>query len=646
MKIATVTPINKGIFKENLTYFTTLEIKEGSIVQVPIGNRKIQALVIKIEELTDMKSEIKNSDFALKKISQITHENFFRPEFIEACRETADYFASNLGQIIKSLSPKSILENEALDLKRPLSEDPAKPVLAEGEAPTIKQYKFVLQQADEERLTYYKGLIRETFAKKNSVFLCLPTASDIDRIAESFEKGIGEFTTILHSNLSKKEILTRWSFAVENQHPVLIIATPIFLSIPRHDLGLIIFEKENTSSYKDLSRPFIDYRTFGEIYATKLKAKIIFGDLALRSETIFRTERGDFAPIPPMKYRSLANGHQMVIDAKNDNRTGLNDARAISKELAEIIQESFDNKEKIFIMCGRKGISPMTVCNDCGQMVFCDNCGAPLSLHKNHPAGEKSNKTYIYLCHKCGNIKDVRDKCSSCGSWRLSLLGQGVEKVEEEIKALLPECNIFKITSEDTKSYKKAKEVFAKFQTQPKSILIGTEMANYFITEKIDNIVMTGIDGFFSIPDFRISEKVLVLILRLRQLANKKFIIQTRKPEEKVLDYGLKGNLLDFYRDEIDERRKFGYPPFKVLIKITRVGKKFDVLADMKSLETSLANYSPVTFPAAGQPGRGEYMMHTLIKLTSAKWVDQELLEKLKALPPAFLINIEPESIL
>ena len=40
MKIVTVIPLEKGAFKTDLTYFTAKDIKNGSIVSIPIRNKK------------------------------------------------------------------------------------------------------------------------------------------------------------------------------------------------------------------------------------------------------------------------------------------------------------------------------------------------------------------------------------------------------------------------------------------------------------------------------------------------------------------------------------------------------------------------------------------------------------------------------
>ena len=123
-------------------------------------------------------------------------------------------------------------------------------------------------------------------------------------------------------------------------------------------------------------------------------------------------------------------------------------------------------------------------------------------------------------------------------------------------------------------------------------------------------------------------------------------MIQTRNPSEKVFSYAIKGNLLDFYREEIEERMKFGYPPFKVLIKITYEGIEKEVVAKMETLRDKLIDYHPTIFPAFTPRIKNCYRMHLLIKLTPAQWIDQNLLGELKSLSPDWIVDVEPESIL
>ncbi len=637
MKIVTVTPINKGIFKEELTYFSTLEISAGAIVSIPVKNRVVDALVLDTQDASTKKSEIKSSDFSLKKIIKIKTDNLFLPAFLTASQKTADYFATTLGQTIKATLPQIIIENLTAHKKNTQIED-----AVDNQDPNrpVKQNKFILQDDDEERLSYHKSWIRESFAKKHSVLICLPNTLEATKFSQAFGAGISDYTIPLHTELSKKSLLANWHKATTEEHPLLIITTGNFLSLPRQDIKTIIIEKESHSSYKNITRPLIDYRKMAEYLAEALDAKLILGDLILRAETVFKAERGDYAHLGSQKYRSVSGATQMVLDSRNHD-TGDKNIYAIGDDLREQITEAIKNREKIIIYSGRKGLTQSTICNDCGQIVHCRQCKSPLVLHKNN-----AQKKYIYLCHKCGEYQEVSDKCPNCESWRLSFLGIGLDKIEEEINKLLPEIPTFKIEADNTKPNKRQELIRKFYETKGSALLLGTDLLLPYLNEKVPNVVVAAIDGIFSLPDFKISEKILNTLLHLRQYANKNFIIQTRNPEEKVFRYTTEGNLIDFYREEIEERMKFGYPPFKVLIKISREGQPAQVTEEMAKLESLLVDYNPIIFPAFISEIKGKYRMHALIKIPAANWVDNRLLTKIKELGPEFIVDIEPESIL
>lgn len=636
MNIVTVIPIAKGVFKDQLTYFCPPGAQIGSLVTVPVRGRAITGLVTEVRSVTDLKSELKSSGFALKKVTAIKNHGIFLPEFLRACQKTADYFAGTFGQTIKTAVPETILAH--LELSRKPVEKIASPKL-EPDDGTVKQNKFILQDSAEERLSYYKALIRESFAQKSSVLLCLPTKGDVLRFTDSFGAGIRDYTIILEADLAKKTLWQNWNRAITETHPLLIIATPGFLALPRSDIKTIILEKESHSSYKNISRPFIDFRVLAEHLATELSARLILGDLVLRAETIFRAERGELAHLSSMKYRSVSTAEQFILDTKNRD-TGDKNAYAISDALREHLAEAVTNREKIVIYSGRKGLSPVTICNDCGLVANCPNCHSPFVLHKNN-----LEKKYYYLCHKCGNREEPQDKCAHCDSWRLSLLGAGIEKVEQELGELFPTIPLFRLDSGNTKPTTRAETVKRFYETKGPAILIGTEIMLPLLSEKTANIAVVAIDALFSMPDFRISEKILGLLLSLRQWAGKRFMIQTRNPEEKVFRYATAGNLIDFYREEIEERMKFGYPPFKILVKISHLERAGDD-NNIQSLVDLLADYSPLIYPGANDEARGQTKMHAIIKLPTGSGVSADLLARLKSLPPEWLIQIEPDSIL
>lgn len=622
MKLLKVFPVAKGINKESLSYFTGSDVSSGSVVKVPLRKKTTMAIVVSTEEILDVKTEIKRADYEIRKVEKIKSSTLFTVEFMAAVNKCAQYFAATAGSILNSVIPKAIIENAEkikVEIKEPKN---------------IRAHeKLVIQSDDEERYATYKSLIREEFARGYSVYFCLPTIQDIKKAYEKFAKGIEQYTFVLHGLLNKKEQIELWNKASAENHPILLISTSPFLGIARQDIGTIIVDKENARAYKSSARPFLDGRIFAETLAEKIKAKIIFGDLLLRTETVFRHNNAELFDVAPLKFRSLTTSDQKIIDMKKA------EFNLLSDELTDLIIKNQTNDENLFVFVARRGLSPSTVCGDCGTLVVCNNCGAPTVLHK-------ATTENFFLCHRCGEHRIAMEKCRHCQGWKLVTFGIGIEAVEEELKNRFPKIKIFKIDSDSVSTHKKATETVEKFYSAPGSILLGTEMALLYLRDTIANSAVVSMDSFFSIPDFRINEKVMNILLKIRSITSRDFLLQTRNIDQVIFRYALGGNLADFYRDEIKERELLNYPPFSIPIKITLTGDKKTVLSGMENLQKLMSPYETDIFPAFIPNTRGKFSMHGLIKIKKDNWVDETLLNKLKSLPPAYIINIDPESLL
>ena len=644
MKLLKVIPIARGISKESLSYFTGSDVTIGSVVKVPLRKKTIPAIVISVEDVADVKAEIKNADFETRKVEKIKSSALLSPEFMATVNKSALFFAATSGSILHSVVPKTIIEEaEEIKLNRPLT-----PSLSnEGGKKNRVHEKLVIQCDDEERFATYKSLIREEFAKGYSVFFCLPTIQDIKKAHEKLSKGIEQYTFVLHGLLNKTEQIDLWNKAANEEHPSLIIATGTFLGIPRNDIGTIIVDKENARAYKSQSRPFTDIRIFAEFLAEKIKAKVVFGDLLLRTETVWRHNEAELFEVAPLKFRSLTTASARLINMKETptlesvSESNKKEAKfkLFSTELLDLIKDNQDNSDNLFIFVARRGLFPSTVCGDCGSLVRCNTCGAPTVLHK-------ASTENFFLCHRCGEHRSAMEKCSNCQSWKLATLGIGIEAVEEELKERFPNVKIFRIDSDSASTHKKALDTMTKFYTSPGSILLGTEMALLYLKDMVANTAVVSIDSFFSLPDFRINEKVMNILLKIRSCTARNFLVQTRDIEQKILKYATMGNLADFYRDEIKEREMLSYPPFTVPIKITLQGDKRTVLAGMEQLQKDMTPYELDVFPAFIPMSKGKFSMHGLIKVKHGEWVDHALLNKLTSLSPQFTINVDPESLL
>lgn len=632
MYIIECLPLMKSFNRESLSYFSSIKIEVGSLVKVEIRKQKVFALVLGCLEANNKKMDIKSADFQFKKIISINSKPFLSKSFLEGIKETADFFATSSGAVLSCIFPSIIFKKNDL-------------LVYQKETRVKNAHKFdfdAIQSEDGERFSYYKTVIRENFAQKKSVYVCLPQNQNIKFLEPILSKGIEQHSYVFHNGLTEKEMIALWKSVLLSKHPVLIIATINFFGIPRGDIGTIIVENENDNGWKSVSRPFLDYKILIEIVARNKNLRLIIGDLALSTETIFKYKQFRFGN-ENLKWRLSSNVSNVLIELNNKKNKEENKKwQIVSQECLNEIKDTLEKKGNVFVYSSRKGLASFTLCQDCGNLVNCNNCGATMILH-----GRNNN---IFVCHQCGETRSAEEVCKVCGSWRLTAFGMGIEKITAEIKKHFPylenENKIFELDSDLANTGTKAVRIVDNFLSQDGSILVGTHMALNYLSRKIDTTVILSLDSLFAIPNFKIREKIFNLILSIKNLANKKFVIQTRNFGEALINYALMGNLSDFYRSELKEREGLDYPPFSVFVKITTLGSKNFVEKETKKIEPLFQKWQPVTFNSIHEKKGNQNAVNTVIKIKKEKWPDEKLISLLRSLPPHFEIKIDPDNLL
>lgn len=345
MKIVTVVPFKKGIWKENLTYFTAKDTPPGSIVVVPLRNQKVLGLAVAIEDVSTSKSNIKDMSFNLKKITEVKEHSIFSREYLEATIEISRYSVKNKNNGITSLIPTPFRENyDKLTSFVNLKNQTSKP---KENSRLIKSEKLIFQASKTDRISFYKTLIRSSFAEKKSVFIVLPTEYDIKLFLEALSRGIEQFTFTLHGGLSAKKMIQKFEQIMTTSHPILILGTTPFLSIPREDIGTIVLEHESSNAYKMIGRPNFDLRIFTELFATKTNTKLILSDTILRFETIERIHKDGLVPLRPMQFRIDFDG-KIDILGKESTPENKQKFQVLLDEIVKEISEAVA-KKKVFL---------------------------------------------------------------------------------------------------------------------------------------------------------------------------------------------------------------------------------------------------------------------------------------------------------
>jgi len=90
-------PFSKSLNKDSLSYFSSQPVEPGSLIKVGLRGKSVNALVIGSQNATERKTEIKSANFQLKKISSVIAKPFLQKEFLEAVKETSEYFVASPG---------------------------------------------------------------------------------------------------------------------------------------------------------------------------------------------------------------------------------------------------------------------------------------------------------------------------------------------------------------------------------------------------------------------------------------------------------------------------------------------------------------------------------------------------------------------
>jgi len=631
MFIVHVTPIAK-VGLNQLSYFSAHELPIGSIVEVPLRNKNVPALVLKQEEVRDVKASLRTNTYETKKIEQQEPLFLFSAEFVRAAQKTATYFASSVGAVIQSYTPTAIL-TAAHDgtLEKPRAQ----------QEKSKSFEKLVLQLSSHDRMEKYKTIIRGHFAQGESIFLCVPTTREARRLGEMYERGIEQYTFVLESSQSAKKQQETWNAILKEEHPVLIIATPTYASIPRGDIAMFILEHEMSSAYKQRVRPHIDARILIEHLARDSNCTLVYAGTTV-SLAVQHELRNGFATELEEHTRTLRTvGTVHVIDSKAvriEAKEKKEEFPALSPETLRTLTHYQHTGGRTFIFSARRGIASQTICNDCSAVLRCPQCTSPMVLHERREERE-------LVCHRCGTVRGAHETCSACGSWNLQALGVGIERVEEYVRAHLPDAEVFTISSDATPTPKRAQTVADAFYETPGSVLIGTEMALSYLTEDVSCSVMSSIDSLLCVPDFRIEEKIFGIIATLREHTINTVIIETSSPENAMLRHAKIGSIEGYAHEELALREKLQYPPYTRLIKVTCNGSRGTVIRDMQKFVDLTSVYSPRVFGAFIPAERGS-TLHALIRIPQKNWPQKELVQLLQILPPSFEVDVDPERTL
>lgn len=414
-----------------------------------------------------------------------------------------------------------------------------------------------------------------------NVLMLIPEIALTRHLVEVISQRINNIA-ILHSNMSNGERLEEWE-KISNGDVNFVLGTRSAVFAPITNIGLIIIDEEQETTYKQEETPKYDAREVARERALYNGAVILYGS-ATPSLGLFYKVQGNEVSMLTLKNRiGTAKLPQIKIEDLKSNLAGGNRS-IISGHLKNKITENLINKEQTILFINRRGYSPITVCRQCGKVLNCPHCSVGVTYHK-------SLNTNI--CHYCNFNMDLLMNCPSCKSNYLQQVGTGTQRVEEEVRKLFPTARVERLDL-DVSRKGLQQELLRKMKNKEIDILIGTQM----VAKGLDfpNVSLVGIidaDSMLALPDYRATERTFQLIVQAAGRAGRgdkpgEVIIQTYSPDNQVVQWAAQQDYVRFYFEEIKQRKILNYPPFSSLLRIVvsssnenKVMKKAGVIAEL-----------------------------------------------------------------
>lgn len=421
----------------------------------------------------------------------------------------------------------------------------------------------------------YVKLIKEILKEKKQVLYLLPEIALTTQLIERLQHYFGEYLSVFHSKYSMNERVEVWNNVLENkQKAQLILGARSSMFLPFSNLGFVIVDEEHEPSFKQYDpAPRYHARDAAIVLANIHKAKVLLGSATPSIETYYNAQQGKYGLVElNRRFGDVLLPEIELVNIKEKHRKKRMKGH-FSDRLIEMIEDAIENKEQIILFQNRRGYAPVIECETCGIAPQCPQCDVSLTFHSFRKE---------LRCHYCGYKQAMPYNCGACGSEKLNSKGFGTEQIEIELEALFPTAKIGRMDLDTTRGKYGYQKIIGKFEAQEIDILVGTQM----LSKGLDfaNVSLVGImsaDTMLNFPDFRAHERSYQLMVQVSGRAGRskkrgKVAIQTFNPYHKILQQVSTNSYEEMYKEQLDERWQYHYPPFFKLIKITLRHKDFN----------------------------------------------------------------------
>ncbi len=427
----------------------------------------------------------------------------------------------------------------------------------------------------------YIEAIRHVLAQGKQALVLVPEISLTPQFVYRFRQAFGKEVAVMHSRMSVGERYDAWRLTRAGEYRVVVgVRSAVFA--PLRDIGLIVVDEEQESSYKQSDMlPRYNGRDVAIMRGWFESAPVLLGSATPSVESwhnadsgkyrlLTLPERVDGARMPEFEFVDMAAARrQQTLQG------------AFSRPLLEALGECAERGEASIVFHNRRGFAPHTECRDCGFVEECDNCSITMTYHKDRS---------VLRCHYCGAARKAPVVCPQCGGTRLDLVGTGTQRVEEDLQQALPKLRILRMDSDTTRRKGSHDLMLTAFGEGEADVLLGTQMvAKGLDFDRVSLVGVIAAEQSLLLPDFRSGERTAQLLTQVAGRAGRgstpgTVLLQASQPQHPVFRFVADNDYSAFMATEVESRRGLNYPPFSRLVLLTFSGENEETVRNAAKL--------------------------------------------------------------
>jgi len=637
----------------------------GSRVRVPFGRRTVLGTVVSLSP--EPPAEL----IAIREIEETLPAAPLPASLLELTRFVADYYLCSWGEAIEAALPpdpaprkRKPAAEEKPDAVATAEAPPAVEPTAAQAAALVPLFAAVSARAYAPFLLHgptgsgktevYLRAAEATLAAGRGVLYLVPeiglTPLLVARLAARFPGQIA----LLHSALSPRARRAAWD-AVRTGEKRFVVGARSAVFAPLSDPGLIVVDEEHDPSYKQEDAPRYNGRDVAVVRARLSSAVVLLGSATPSLESYQHARSGRYALLTlPGRIAGRSLPKVDLVDMREQFRAA-GEVTPLSEPLRQALVETVARGEQALVLRNRRGWAIALLCSACGKRVTCRQCSLALTWHR----GIRRLR-----CHGCGHEERRPDTCPSCDADALSELGDGTERIEDDLRRAVPGARIERMDRDTVRGRGAHERILRRFDAGEIDVLVGTQM----IAKGHDfpNVTLVGVlsaDQTLGLPDFRAGERAFQLLTQVAGRAGRgerggRVIAQAFDPDHPVLAEAAAQDYEAFFAREIRYRRALRYPPLSALVQIivadTHEGRAWRTAHEVaEALRAVSSTRLTITGPGPApiERLRGQFRMQLLARSAGRRRLVDTVAAALsafdgKALARTIHVDVDPVSLL